>query len=89
LGITDLRIRGMWHIANPTKIFDYVYEYDESKKFQLICLMKKEKYDGLPLEDREALESLGIDEVEVLDVRIKSPNNPVQLMEAKLLVFKV
>ena len=89
LGITDLRIRGMWHIANPTKIFDYIYTYDESKKFQLICLMTKEKYEGLPLEDREALESLDIDEVEVLDVRIKSPNNPVVLVDGKLLVFKV
>jgi len=79
----------MWHIANPTKIFDYVYAYDESKRFQLICLMKKEKYDGLPLEDREVLESLGIDGIEVLDVRIKSPNNPVVLFDGKLLIFKV
>ena len=79
----------MWHIANPNKIFDYIYEYDESKSFQLICLMKKEKYEGLPLEDREVLESLGIDGVEVLDVRIKSPNNPVVLIDGKLLVFKV
>jgi len=89
LGITDLRIRGMWHIANPNKIFDYIYEYDESLTFQLICLLKKEKYEGLPLEDREALESLGIGGVEVLDVKIKSPDNPVRLMDAKLLVFKV
>jgi len=89
LGITDLRIRGMWHIANPTKIFDYVYAYNEHKDFQLMALMTKKKYDGLPLEDREALESLGIDGVEVLDVRIKSPNNPVVLVDGKLLVFKV
>ena len=89
LGITDLRIRGMWHIANPTKIFDYVYEYDERKDFQLIALMKKEKYEELPLEDRQVLENLGIDGVEVLDVKIKSPDNPVRLIEAKLLVFRV
>jgi len=89
LGITDLRIRGMWHIANPTKIFEYVYTYDESKRFQLISLMTKEKYEGLPLEDREALECLGVDGVEILDVRIKSPNNPVVLVDGKLLVFKV
>ena len=89
LGITDLRIRGMWHIANPTKIFDYIYEYDESKDFQLMALMKKEKYEGLPLEDREALEYLGVDGVEVLDVKIKSPDNPVRLMECKILIFKV
>jgi len=46
-------------------------------------------YEGFPLEDREVLESLGIDGVEVLDVRIKSPNNPVVLVDGKLLVFKV
>ena len=51
--------------------------------------MKREKYDGLPSENREALESLGLDGVEVLDVRVKNPDNPVRLMEAKLLVFKV
>jgi hypothetical protein len=89
LGITDLRIRGMWHISNPTKIFDYIYEYDESKDFQLMALMTKEKYLEFPLEDRKALESLGIDGVEVLDIRIKSPNNPVVLVDAKLLIFKV
>jgi hypothetical protein len=89
LGITDLRIRGMWHIANPHKVFDYIYNYDESKRFQMVCLMRKEKYKGLPLEDREALECLSVDGVEVLDVRIKSPDNPVVLVDAKLLVFKV
>jgi len=89
LGITDLRIRGMWHIANPHKVFDYIYKYDESKRFQMVCLMRKEKYEGLPLEDREALECLSVDGVEVLDVRIKSPDNPVILVDAKLLIFKI
>ncbi len=89
LGITDLRIRGMWQIDNPNKIFDYLYAYDESKSFQLICLLSKNKYDRLPLEDREALESLSIYGVEVLDVEVKSPDNPVQLVDAKMLVFKV
>jgi hypothetical protein len=89
LGITDLRIRGMWHIANPTKIFNYIYEYDESKDFQLMALMTKEKYYGFPVKDREALECLGVDGVEVLDVWVKSPDNPVVLVDAKLLVFRV
>ncbi len=89
LGITDLRIRGMWHIENPNKIFSYIYEYDESKDFQLICLMTREKYDSFSSEDREAVERLGVDGVEVLDVKVKSPDNPVKLVEAKLLVFKI
>lgn len=89
LGITDLRIHGMWHIENPTKIFHYLYTYDETASFQLICLMKKEKYEALPLEDRSAIESLGNLHVSLSNVRIKNPNNPVQLMDGKLLVFKV
>ena len=89
LGITDLRIRGMWHIENPNKIFSYLYEYDKRKDFQLICLMTREKYDSLPSEDRKAVERLGVDGVESLDVRVKSPDNPVKLVESKLLLFKV
>jgi len=87
LGITDLRIRGMWHIENPAKIFNYIYQYDDTKSFQLICLMKQEKYESMPLEDREVIEQLK--NVSVGDVKIKNPNNPVQLMDGKLLVFKV
>lgn len=87
LGVTDLRIRGMWHIENPTKIFSYIYQYDETKSFQLICLMKNEKYFSIPFHDRQIVESLST--VNVSDVRIKNPNNPVNLIDAKLIVFKV
>ncbi len=89
LGITDLRIRGMWHIDNPNKTFEYVYQYDEDKDFQIICLLQKEKYYELPMEDRKTLETLDNSSVEVKDIKIKNPNNPVNLIEAKLLVFKV
>lgn len=89
LGITDLRIRGMWHIENPTKIFNYIYQYDETKSFQLICLMKKEKYNSFPLVDREIIENLNNANVTISDIRIKNPNNPVNLFDAKLIVFKV
>ena len=89
LGITDLRIRGMWHIDNPNKTFNYIYTYDETKDFQLMCLMKKEKYESLPTEDKEAIENIENNNVDVQDIRIKNPNNPVQLIDAKLLIFKV
>ena len=62
--------------------------YDE-KDFQLISLMKKSKYDALPSEDKEAIEALKNSNVSIQDIRIKNPNNPVQLIDAKLLIFKV
>ncbi len=89
LGITDLRIRGMWHIDNPNKIFNYIYNYDSTRNFQLICLMKKEKYESFSSIDKQAIENIENENVEVQDVKIKNPNNPVQLIDAKLLVFKV
>ena len=89
LGITDLRIRGMWHIDNPNKTFSYIYNYDDTKDFQLICLMKKDKYNSLPNSDIEAIENINNVNIIVKDVKIKNPNNPVQLIDAKLLVFKV
>ncbi|MEA1919462.1 MAG: NgoPII family restriction endonuclease [Campylobacterota bacterium] len=89
LGITDLRIRGMWHIDNPNKTFSYIYTYDDTKDFQLICLMKKEKYNSLPREDKKTIENIENENVEVQDIKIKNPNNPVQLIDAKLLIYKV
>jgi len=87
LGITDLRIRGMWHIANPNKIFDYIYKFDEEAKFQLISLMKLDKYNSMPQLDRDTIEHL--DNIKIQDIKIKNPNNPIQLIDAKLLTFKV
>jgi len=89
LGITDLRIRGMWHIENPNKTFSYIYSYDDTKEFQLIALLQKDKYNSLPQEDRTQIEALVDDKISIKDVKIKNPNNPVQLIDAKLLVFKV
>lgn len=43
LGITYLRMRGMWHIKNPFKVFDYVYTRDKSAKFNFMCLVDSEK----------------------------------------------
>ncbi len=87
LGITDLRIRGMWHIANPNKVFNDIYEFDDNATFQAICILKQDKYNYLPKKDRESLESL--ENITIENIKIKNPNNPVKLIEAKLLTFKV
>lgn len=89
LGITDLRIRGMWHIKNPNKIFNYIYNYDDKKDFQLICLMKKEKYESFSNEDKNLIENIKNDKIEIHNIKIKNPNNPIELLDVKLLTFKV
>jgi hypothetical protein len=83
LGITNFRIRGMWEIENPIRVFSYIYKLDESKNFSLVALMTKEKYDSFPNEDRVALENNS--RIISRTVSIKNPNNPAQLIEAQLI----
>ncbi len=83
LGITNLRVRGMWEIENPLRVFSYLYKFDERKNFSLVALMTKEKYDSFPKKDREALESDG--QITSKTVNAKNPNNPAQSIEAQLI----
>ena len=70
-----------------TKIFNYIYQHDDIKKSQLIALMQKEKFDSMPNDDKEAIEDMKT--IEIKNVKIKNPNNPVKLMDGVLLVFKI
>jgi len=89
LGITYLRIRGMWGIDNPMKVFNYIYQRDESKDFNFMTLINQEKYDTL--EYTKELEQLAIevDGLNIVDVEIKTPDNPAILKQAKLIIFTV
>lgn len=89
LGITYLRVRGMWGIENPMKVFEYIYQRDESKKFNFMALINEDKYNTL--EYTEELEQLVIDVegLDIIDVEIKVPDNPAQLKKAKLIKFTV
>jgi len=88
LGITGLRIRGMWHIANPHKIFSYLYKKDAKAKFQLFCLMKSDKFDSFPEHDKKALTSMKKDGYTIESKKIKDPNNPAVLLNCKLITYK-
>ena len=87
LNITYLRVRGMWIIENPSKVFDYIYNHDLKVKFQMITLMKKTKFESFSSDDRNQLKSL--ENLTISDVKIKNPNNPADLIEATLIVYKV
>ena len=89
LGITYFRIRGMWGIENPVKVFDYIYKKDDSKQFNFMALINEDKY--LSFSNTKELEDLEKENksLEIKDVRIKNPNNPAQLKKAKLITFKI
>jgi hypothetical protein len=75
----------MWHIQNPLKVFDYIVDYDKSNDLSVCAIMKEEKYNSFPKEDRERLERLGNDNLIIEDIKIKSPDNPANYLNAKLI----
>lgn len=87
LKITNLRVRGMWLLQPPYKVFDYVHEYDKSAKFQTIAILSNEKYLAFPLESRLKIEN--DENITIKDINVNNPNNPVNLIKAKLIVFKL
>ncbi|MEE3716169.1 NgoPII family restriction endonuclease, partial [Tumidithrix elongata RA019] len=90
LGITYLRIRGMWGIENPLNVYDYVdLGYDAKNEFQIIAIMKASKYQSFPVEIRREIENLsGEENFEIMDRQIRSPDNPAKLINAKIISYK-
>jgi hypothetical protein len=86
LGITNLRIRGMWQIENPRKVFNYLHETNE-KDFELVCIIPTEKYNSFPRESRTKLEGIIENGFSVENKHIKDPNNPAKLIDVKLIKF--
>ena len=83
LGITYLRVRGMWGIDNPWSVFHYIYQRDINRNFNFMCLINEEKWQRLP--NKQDLLDLQNDDLIIRDVQIKNPNNPAQLKNAKLI----
>jgi NgoPII restriction endonuclease len=86
LKITYLRVRGMWGIENPNKVFSYL-GLAKSEAFVMHALILDQKYNSFPKVDRNALENLNDENFRIKDVEIKSPKNTANLLKAKLISF--
>lgn len=86
LGITNLRIRGMWQIQNPRRVFNYLH-VPTNKKFELVSLIPTEKYNSFPIESIKKIENLGNQNLTIENVKVRDPNNPANLIEVKLIKF--
>ena len=88
LGITYLRIRGMWHIQNPLKAFEYVYKRDESKTFSFMCIINDEKFSLFANSDKLLNLISQTSGAKISNIYIKNPNNPAKLKSAKLITYE-
>lgn len=89
LGITYLRIRGMWGIENPWKVFDYVYKRDFDKKFNFMCIINEKKWNTFTNTSDLISLSNYVSSLIITDVEVKNPDNPAQLRTAKLIEFSL
>jgi NgoPII restriction endonuclease len=90
LGITNLRIRGMWQIEHPRRVFQYLNLPKRSDcALNTFALMQSTKYLSLPEQDRHWLEASVNNNLSLTDVKIKSPDNPAKLLSAKLIHFTI
>ena len=87
LGITYLRVRGMWGIVNPWSVFSYVCSRNAKKKFNFMCLINEEKWKTF--DNTSLLTNLSKTGFSITDVRIKNPDNPAALKNAKLIQFVI
>ena len=85
LGITYMRVRGMWGIENPWKVFDYVYQRDFTKSFNFMCIINETKWNTFT--NTNLIENLNVDGFKIQNVKIKNPDNPAQLVKAKLITY--
>lgn len=87
LKITNLRVRGMWLLQPPYKAFDYVHAYDKTATFQTIAILSTEKYLSYSSISREKIEADR--NITIKDIKVNNPNNPVDLIDAKLITLKL
>src|SRR5699024_4527372 len=82
LGITYLRIRGMWGIAHPTAVFR-PHITEDTENTNIYVLMTKKSHDELT--DRPDLsEFISDNTLKVEDIKIPDPNNPAKNLDAVL-----
>ena len=86
LGITYMRIRGMWGIENPWRAFSYVYERNTSKEFTFMCIINETKWNAF--DNAGELMEKTIPGLRITDVEIKDPDNPAKLNRAKIITFE-
>ena len=83
LKITDMRIRGMFQIVPPLKLFSNIIKLDQAKSLSVFFLMRRERFVGLPASEQKILSENFV----INDVKIKDPDEPMKELNAKLISF--
>lgn len=87
-GATDLRVRGMWHIQSPWKLFKEVYQ-PKGRAFEFFSIIDDEKWEQLPRTEELLELSKTIDGLEISDIEIQSTEDQMTRIGAKLITYGI
>lgn len=87
LGITSLRIRGMWLLENPFTVFNYIYQPVSNANFNLFTLVSTQHFNSFQNKDELLALANQTPNLNIDDVKVKNPNNPAQLIDCKKITF--
>lgn len=86
LGVSDLRVRGMWLLENPIKHFAYLTEEIEDYTLKLVALIPEDKYQTF--DNVSEFENFcEVHDISITDEEIEDPQNPSNLINAKLITY--
>ncbi|TDM02390.1 NgoPII family restriction endonuclease [Macrococcus carouselicus] len=81
LGITDLRMRPMWSIANPLKAFKEIFIINKEKSFNFTAIINKRKWNSFGNKEKLLKLIKTHDNVSLTEAKIQDSNNPAKLKE--------
>lgn len=82
LGITGLRVRGMWEIDHPDTLYGALASPVERGQASLFAIMRKSKFESFPQESRERLAEMKTLGVKMAEVIVSDPDNPAKIITA-------
>ena len=86
---TLVRIIGQWQIESPWKIFNYIYNRSEEADFTFMCLIDDIKWNQLNNVNELMKLQSNYKNLKISDVKIKNPDNPKILENAKLITHHI
>ncbi len=78
----------MWLLQQPFSVFDYVHGYQEDKIFQCIALVPTIKFNQFSQKSIQNINSID-NGLSIEDVKVNDPDNPVSLIDCKLIKYVI
>lgn len=87
LRITSLRVREMWTITNPFKVFGDIYSVDSKKKFNFMAIINDDKWNCLENKDKLIKMKEKNKNLKIIKTEIRDSEKPENMKPVRLITF--